>query len=141
VNQPMSPELAGTVPNFVCNKRANLAVRAIVQVIQAAKWPVRYLIDVAGDIDRIYAHSPRRFVWILRENGSDVYLHPTPEQTQPLESFDAHVHVFGKGDSYWVYDEFDVQPHDEYNQPHLRRVSAEYAREFLCDVIREYNES
>lgn len=139
-NESVSREtLLEHVSAFIPNTQAHYAMRAIMQAIQAAQAPQLYMIDIARDCSLLHADSPERFVYCIRERGTDIFYRNRAQQEfmHTLESFNAHVKVFGTECHWYTYDINDVRQGDNYNEPQLRECDVETARAFLNSTPKE----
>ncbi len=147
------PKAYDTLPKWVKDPLQNLAVRAILLQVQKTGLPKSFLIDLAQDIQLIGDYQIDRFVFCLRECGTQMFAPLTLDGVRQSNSFEAHCNVFDKDRSckWFTFDVRDVRRgeedpvtgkrvYDDYNQPQLRSCTQEQAREYLEMLYREDQE-
>lgn len=132
--------LAG-VPDFVPSGHAWYGMRAILLTCQATGKPKKFVVDLAQDFALLHRYSPDRFVFCLREYGTDVFLpsfllggNTFLSGANTFNSMYTVGRTFGNECSWYTFDITDVRNDDSYNEPQLRPCTLEQAVDFLRNI-------
>jgi len=127
---PNKEKLFQGTPEFVENKVAWYAIRAIMQQVEGLAMPSAYMVDLAADITLLYKDSPEQFVYCIRAGGTHIcYLSRYFSVNYVVDT----ERIFD-GCNWFTFDINDIRNKDNYNEPQLRPCTPEEAIAFYAKI-------